>query len=289
MHNEEQFDAEISHALSLDPLQEAEYMTGKSYKDDDATGAIGLVMHLHHNKVKRELLGKSKDLHHSCSFEYFEAVMDDMGFELVLEENFSNYQNKCEEVCQIWWDNKRSILAWATSYTWKVGKDGVAEERTLNNATFYGCFTCFDGFNSFTSSGCMYGSENVRLRDNQSFEVNIAKRKLAEYDMEKAKDITDKQVSENLGITVQDVQDRMKNVPELEEWDWVGSWHYEGVRYKLKNINTWKNKWAERPFLWLVNFKEEKELDKNDSEQYKVITESRIQKLPKHIQECITP
>ena len=47
---------EIKDVLSFDALQEAENLTGKSYKDDKATEALGFIAHIQNGKRKEQML-----------------------------------------------------------------------------------------------------------------------------------------------------------------------------------------------------------------------------------------
>lgn len=70
---------------------------------------------------------------------------------------------------------------------------------------------------------------------------------------------------------------------------WVGDHDArEGIRYHLDAFRAegeFLPQWIERPFLWLVNYAES---DVKDYD-YKAINAERISRLPKHVQDAITP
>jgi hypothetical protein len=213
--------------------------------------------------------------------------MEDMGFIIVLEEKFTNSKKNIEESCQIWWDDKRGILAFGESYTWEDGT------KNLNSCKFYGNFQCFEGWGNCVSSGHTFLTDDIKKRRDLAWGVRHARNTLSDYDS--SKHISDQQIAEHLGITVEEVNNRLQNDLTTEELIWIGDWSHEAIRHKLKPITTWKRQWIERPWLWLITYDE---CDKIQEEgllidpklkRYDEINEGRIKKLPQYIQDCITP
>ncbi len=58
---------EILASLAVDPLAMAERITGKSYKDDESTSGLGMLLSLQHNRNKRDLLEFMGDTHYGIS------------------------------------------------------------------------------------------------------------------------------------------------------------------------------------------------------------------------------
>lgn len=72
--------------LNFDPLQFAENMTGKSYKQDEQTSSLGLAVHLLAGDIKREHLESLDDTHFRTPFEDALRIFHSEGFDIVLDE-----------------------------------------------------------------------------------------------------------------------------------------------------------------------------------------------------------
>lgn len=75
--------------LNFDGIAFAEEITGKSYKNDKGTDLLGIAMLMANNKAKLKHLQDMKDTTMSCSLEEYLAVVDALGFELVLDLPFT--------------------------------------------------------------------------------------------------------------------------------------------------------------------------------------------------------
>ena len=104
---------DFNEMLKLDPLAEAEKLTGKSYKDDEATSALGMLMHMEHNDRKREALNARDDTYYSISFDKTLQVFDDLGFVRVHDHTIveSNY----DDIFVVLW-HPDGVLATTESY-----------------------------------------------------------------------------------------------------------------------------------------------------------------------------
>lgn len=69
--------------LKFDPLVHAETLTGKSYKDDESTSALGFALHLEHTQRKRDELSLRDDTHYGSPFWNTLRIFNDLGFEAV--------------------------------------------------------------------------------------------------------------------------------------------------------------------------------------------------------------
>lgn len=81
-------DAQLEKVLKRDALLEAEQLTGKSYKDDKGTEALGVLMHLGLVQEKRLALQAAHDTHFSMDVADYLRVVDEEGFQLALREPF---------------------------------------------------------------------------------------------------------------------------------------------------------------------------------------------------------
>lgn len=112
MHNYS--DEDVKRALQYDALLEAENITQKSYKNDNSTGALGLELALRNNQAKSRMLQSRKDIYFGAPISYVRAVLSDMGFELALQDEFTD--RNCDEIYELWVDPIRAILYEFESY-----------------------------------------------------------------------------------------------------------------------------------------------------------------------------
>lgn len=78
----------IDDLLKFDPLAEAEKLTGKSYKTDSGTEALGFLMHIQHNERKNAALEVMQDTSFSRDMEWMRGFMEREGFELAHKHDF---------------------------------------------------------------------------------------------------------------------------------------------------------------------------------------------------------
>jgi hypothetical protein len=75
---------QITKALQTDGLAEAEKLTGKSYKDDKTTEALGMMMLMQNNADKDALLELSGDTTFSNKVDRYLRICESLGFKEVL-------------------------------------------------------------------------------------------------------------------------------------------------------------------------------------------------------------
>jgi hypothetical protein len=80
----------LRKVLDVDPLLEAEKITGKSYKNDQRTEMLGFAIMQRHSQQKNEILRGVDDTLLTNDLDRYVRIIEDMGFERVLEEDFIN-------------------------------------------------------------------------------------------------------------------------------------------------------------------------------------------------------
>jgi len=123
--------------LDFDPLLTAEQITGKSYKEDDETSSLGLVLHILHNKDKQKRLNESMDTYYSQKENGFMEVVADLGFKKVYSEDFDGNYVKDELAV---WVLKEGVLLVTETFGWSSEK-----ERSINKASIYYNIEPLDG------------------------------------------------------------------------------------------------------------------------------------------------
>lgn len=122
---------EFDNMLNLDPLLEAEKITGQSYKDDEETLSLGMLLHMAKSKQVREELSLRNDTHFRVSWDEALAIYEDLGFVEVFSEEFVDkgfYKDEPDktEVFKVFWRN--GFLLTAESYS---------KQTTLNSSKIY--------------------------------------------------------------------------------------------------------------------------------------------------------
>lgn len=106
--------------LKFDSLARAEKLTGQSYKDDQATTALGIVILQEVRKAKENRMAAEDDVNFSCGYEKFIRVAESMGFEQAYKEEVefdSKYgDGKQKEILFVYADRIRGTVLVMQTY-----------------------------------------------------------------------------------------------------------------------------------------------------------------------------
>lgn len=118
----------LEDLLNFDSLNTAENLTGKSYKEDKETEALGFMMHMAANSEKREKLKKTNDSYFGTSFKEFVEIAKSIGFEECYSRGFkgAGVGHDYNETETIMW-HESGILLFCESFG----------ERSLNRANIF--------------------------------------------------------------------------------------------------------------------------------------------------------
>jgi hypothetical protein len=94
--------SEFDSLLSYDPLLEAEAVTGKSYKEDDGTSALGLFLHMEHSARKRDELMVRQDTYYGIPFTEAVDVALDIGFKPVWTHAGRSHYGNRQKTIMFW-------------------------------------------------------------------------------------------------------------------------------------------------------------------------------------------
>jgi hypothetical protein len=285
---------QIKKALAFDPLQKAEDLTGKSYKEDESTGFLGMMLQIEHSKRMERLMDSTNDTKFSETEEDYLKKVTDFGFKSLLIIPFKN-KNKIEERLHIMFHYDYSILlVWDTHTfgddgSWaKAGKSVPPPSR--NGGKFYYNWIPNNGFknNCTSSGGCVSnGDKNIsysymfnpdltphilpkelrdiqpKLGDGETYEIFNEKRKTWES-------LVDKYLSDHPTISI-----------------WSGNHDCrEALKFNINQLaenGTFVKKWKKQPFLWLLHYMDTEKKDYD----YNAINKERIAMLPIEVQELI--
>ncbi len=120
----------IEKLLHTDPLVEAEKITGKSYKDDQGTVALGMAIQIKLSVAKKDALTASRDTHFSMDTDDYVATVQEEGFVEVYRKNVNDPERPGNQHFIFWhpdgilltfdtyWNNK-SINGGKFHYAWE--------------------------------------------------------------------------------------------------------------------------------------------------------------------------
>lgn len=142
----------IEKALRFDPLAEAEKITGVSYKEDEATTALGFGFAMAHSKAKQQILSDAGDTHNGVTWADFKSLLALEGFEIVRTETFP-YRDHDGTT-----DMPEQIIAWHPQGVLVVADEWMGygdRQPTINSANMYYAWkpSSRDNHWDFTSSG----------------------------------------------------------------------------------------------------------------------------------------
>lgn len=221
--------SEINDLLEFDALAEAERATGSSYKDNEATMLLGMLLMAEANeRVKDEMMVRD-DTHYGVLFADALRILGDLGFEEIHSHDFhpaalfEDEQERTEKFIVLW---RAGVLAKITSYGEKVNNFNLYYNWEPNEDVSY---------HQYTSSGRF---------NRESYDAG---RKV-----------------------------------------WVGDHDVQtGLRHILNRLESngqFLDAWLERPFLWFVDYAQEK-----GDYDYKAITASVIETFPEEIRKAMGP
>lgn len=126
-------DTRLKALLHTDALLEAEKVTGKSYKEDKGTEALGFGLHMALGEAKQQALQEARDTYFQMDLEGVLAVYDRLGFRRVYLEHFQGKgwgDDLVDETYRVLWQPEKGILA--TVDSWQ--SSGVNMHKVYFNA-----------------------------------------------------------------------------------------------------------------------------------------------------------
>jgi hypothetical protein len=190
--NEERDFKSMDQALHFDPLASAEKISGKSYKEDEQTGFLGMALAMGNNMAKDKMLQSQDDVSYSSSLRDYCRILKELGFKLILTEPFdvpAQHQNDIprNEVLSICWHPEKAILCVFDSYQ----LDPLTSSGKINSAHWYFTYkpTSVKEFydNNFRVSGQWHGFNENDIKDesNMMWIGNWNAREAIRYQMKK--------------------------------------------------------------------------------------------------------
>jgi hypothetical protein len=239
----------------IDPLSRAEELSGKSYKEDDATMFHGMQMQFRLSEAKDKILTELGDTTFRTERSRYIEIIENFGFEMILHESFNSISSKQEENFYIYFHPLYSIVLRFDTY-----------HGNVNSSSFYFNYA-FKGEVNVDWSGHYY-STNWDLKTNSEKPNPIPEPRL---------NVNNQTWEEYKNVCSIWRKDNKKYKEENDLYYlFVGDIDgREGLISKLTRMiegGTFLTEWVETPFLWLLHGGNEK----------KMITKESIQKLLIH-------
>lgn len=137
----------VDALLRFDGLAEAERLTGESYKDSEATMALGFGLSLIGNQAKVAALRAAMDTHFSMTWSAYLSVVRALGFAEVYSAPFvGKYGKGREDEFKVFWRNDGLLLK-AESFVCGEG------EPSCNSAELLFNWRSHDPANAWTRAG----------------------------------------------------------------------------------------------------------------------------------------
>jgi len=284
---------DIRKVLNFDAIQEAENITGKSYKENRATESLGFAMHIDSSKRKYDLLSSLGDTTFTNTEENYLRIASSIGFKSVLIEPFNN-RDGIEERFHVMWDEENSILLSFDTYTWKDGGSWAKSGKEVpppdvNGGRFYYNWVPHPDVSgrSCISSGTFAdngdANETYSSLFNADFTPHILSDELRSAERgccesyEAYRQAFDKWCDE--------VQTYIESNGLIKIW--VGNHDCrEALKFNISELQkngTFVKQWVDTPFLWLLHYMD----TKSEGYDHEKITTERLNKLPKGVREAM--
>ena len=232
-------DADIIKLLHNDPLANAEKITNKSYKDDESTVNLGLMMSIHDNMVKDKALKAIGDTVFTMDWFAYCEMIETFGFGLMLNEaspdgdSFRIYYHEKDGILlstDSFQGNRNSATAY---YNWKPNTRPKEEWKDPNVGEFI-------NFREFVSSGGFHHLHKDRIELPEDVTDETWKDVIwsGDHDAREALDFNMRMLREN-GAFVP-VWKKCPFLWLLGHWEKKATYDYDDIREaRVKNLPEW--------------------------------------------------
>lgn len=257
---------EIKKIQEIDTLAEAEFITGKSYKEDESTVIVGLGLNLKKSEMMNKIMKETDDTLFSERVEEYLRKVISFGFEIVLTEQIKHCRE--DEKVFILWHKEYSILLSFDTFRGNVNGGNLYYNWSPSGVASFSRATSSGGFEGInwlpdlsTQLECEFENERPKWDEKEDWGEFI---KADNIYNKRMRDWREKNNLRGVWVGYHDCREAVKN----------------NIRLLLKEGEFLK-KWKRKPFLWLAGHSE---YEKNNWEE---VTKERLNKLPDFVKNCI--
>lgn len=253
----------IKELKNLDPLLQAEKLTGSSYKKDNATSLLGFAIHIEKSREMNKLMDETNDTRFSEKTEDYLDKVKSFNFEQILKEDFQS--DGITESLYIFWHKEYSILLSFDTYKGSRNGSKFYYNWSPNDRKSRADVTSSGGYNGFYWKSDF--SEEQPFIAEPIWEDGVS---WEDYNL------LNKEWRQKSDIFVSD-----NNLKAL----WVGDHDgREALKFNINNLaknGEFVKNWKKRPFLWLLHHGDKK------TGNYQEINQERINRFPDYVKNCI--
>lgn len=262
---------ELSDLLGRDALHEAEQATGKSYKEDEGTMALGFLGHLALVQQKHDALDASGDVHMGTPLDEYELKIANIGFRKVFDEEFlSRPDDTKTEALRVWYRSPGILLVYDTYWGKTSVNGGKMYYNWVPDSSDFPWRVTSSGRYSYRSSEDKAKADEIRAAEIEILSGLGWDSRSPEYQnaLQPSKDFRNEVFRRHGYVWSGDHDCRealIHNIAMLEQYGTL--------------IEPWENV----PFLWLLHHMDTRQ----EAYDHEAITKSRIGKLPEDVRTCL--
>jgi len=243
-----EIDKNYKELLKRDAVSEAESVFKKSYTEftpEESSMMFASAYHMNQN-TKNYLKGLG-DTHFGISWNEFKNIIESYGFILGLKYDFQNESYTDEAV--LYYYPQKGLVIWATSY---------GNKESLNGGTLY---------------GEVKATEKVEFEDVYNERLNVTFKEMRPSDKLKKGIESLRNCSHN---AYRDIETGIRFSYDVRE-ALINTIEEIGENLEMVKV------WNEKPFLWFLDYKEDKVPGYNNEE----LTKEKIRKCPLGLQKML--
>lgn len=272
---------------NLDPLAEAERLTGVDYKKDDETTWLGMAIMLEKSKKMNTYLDRVGDTKFSNKVDDYLNIATSFGFDIAYTEPFE-YEGYNESLFVLFHEELGIVLNFDTWSRWG--------DFSVNGGNFYYNWSPFKriGFTALTSSGHYWHPEKggcIGLL-NKNLETSFTIDGFPSYSTYESVNYEEyRQEWDKINGVRNEMVDRAIN--EGKRIVWIGDHDCrEALITHIKALyenGTFLKKWVDCQFPWLTHYGEMKKNDcsVHSFKDYYTLTYERLRKMDDKVRKCV--
>ncbi len=156
---------ELGNKLKFDGLHEAEQITGKSYKEDGMTSALGMQMTMANNARKSELLQQSNDTHFNMSWKSFVELIEsrtDYPFTQIHLHSWRDEKNTQQREVRMWINAEKGLLLVADNFGGSVNSGSIHYQALMSGWPTILASGGFQHYDEEQNQGIYNGNFDIR-------------------------------------------------------------------------------------------------------------------------------